>query len=228
LRLITDSLSPLPAPRFRLGVYVFESAEILDFAAPYSVFSVAGNLNPGLEVVVLGESGDPVAARSGFTVVPARSLENAGALDALLLPGGPGSRIEMHNDRLRRFISGLPSRTLLASVCSGSLILGRMGFLDGLTATSRKEPDPGSFSFSRTSLVDLLLEVAPRVRVSHARLVDCGRVITSGGAAAGLDIGLHLLRRAGHGDSFVSEVARVMDYTLGYEIYLGDVERCCS
>lgn len=214
--------------RFRLGVYVFEQAEVLDFAAPYGVFSVAASLDPGLEVFVLGESAGPVAARSGFTVLPARSLENAGALDALLLPGGPGSRREMHNERLRRFISHLPSRTLLASVCSGSLILGRMGFLDGLTATSRKEPDPGSFSFSRTSLVDQLSAVAPRARLSRARLVDCGRIITSGGAAAGLDMGLHLLRRAGQDDSFVSEVARIMDYTLGYEIYLGDVELCCS
>lgn len=215
-------------PRFRLGVYVFEQAEVLDFAAPYGVFSVAGNLNPGLEVLVLAESDEPVTARSGFTVVPARSLENAGALDALLLPGGPGSRREMHNARLHRFISRLPSETILASVCSGALILGRMGFLNGLTATSRKEPDPGTFSFSRASLVDLLSEVAPGVRLSRARLVDCGRIITSGGMAAGLDMGLHLLRRAGHDDSFVSEVARVMDYTLGYEIYLGDVERCCS
>jgi len=113
-------------PRFRLGVYVFEQAEILDFAAPYGVFSVAGNLNPGLEVVALGESGDPVTARSGFKVVPARSLEDAGALDALLLPGGPGSRREMHNERLLHFISGLPAHTLLASVCSGALILGHM------------------------------------------------------------------------------------------------------
>jgi len=215
-------------PRFRLGVYVFEEAEILDFAAPCGVFSVAGRMDPGLEVVVLAESGAPVVTRSGFKVVPALSLEDAGALDAFLLPGGPGARREMHNERLRGFISRLPPDTLLASVCSGALILGRMGLLDGLRATSRKEPDPGSFSFSRTSLVDVLSEVAPRARLSRARLVDCGRVITSGGAAAGLDMGLHLLRRAGHGDSFVSEVARVMDYTLGYEIYLGDVELCHS
>jgi transcriptional regulator GlxA family with amidase domain len=215
-------------PRFRLGVYVFEEAEVLDFAAPYGVFSVARRLNPGLEAVVLGESRDPVTARSGFTVVPARRLEEAGILDALLLPGGPGARREMLNPRLHRFIAALPPHTLLASVCSGALILGHMGFLDGLRATSRKEPDPGSFSFARTSLADVLSEVAPRARLSRARLVDCGRIITSGGAAAGLDMGLHLLRRAGHGDSFVSEVARVMDYTLGYEIYLEDVELCHS
>jgi transcriptional regulator GlxA family with amidase domain len=213
-------------PFFRLGVYVFEQAEILDFAAPYGVFSVAAQLNPRLEVVVLGESRDPVTARSGFKVVPARTLEDAGDLDALLLPGGPGSRREMHNLRLQRFIRGLPSPTILASVCSGSLILGEMGLLDGRSATSNKERNPGGLSFSRSSPADLLSEVAPLAHISRARLVDCGRVITSGGPAAGLDMGLHLLRRAGHDDSFVSEVARAMDYTLAYEMYLSDVELC--
>jgi transcriptional regulator GlxA family with amidase domain len=214
--------------RFRLGVYVYDQAEILDFAAPYAVFSVAATMNAGLEVLVVGDTGRPVTARSGFTVVPARSLEHAGPLDALLLPGGPGSRREMHNERLRHFISELPPNTLLASVCSGALILGQMGFLDGLTATSRKEPDPETFPYSHSSLVDVLSQVAPRTSLSRARLVDCGRVITSGGMAAGLDMGLHLLRRAGQDDSFVSEIARMMDYTLGYEIYLGDVELCCT
>lgn len=213
-------------PRFRLGVYVFDQAGVLDFAAPYGVFSVARQLDPGLEVVVLGQSRDAVTAASGLTVLPAAGLQDARALDALLLPGGPGSRREMLNSRLHQFISRLPARTLLASVCSGALILGRMGLLDGLRATSSKEPGPEGFSFSRTSLSDLLSEVAPRARLSRARLVDCGRVITAGGAAAGLDLGFHLLRRAGHDDSFVSEVARLMDYTLGYEIYLEDVELC--
>jgi len=213
-------------PRFRVGVYVFDQAEILDFAAPYGVFSVAADMNPRLEVALVSETGEPVMARAGFTVVAGRSLEDVGELDAFLLPGGPGSRREMHNDRLRRFLTGLPPGTVLASVCSGALILGRMGFLDGLAATSRKEPATESFSFSRSSFFDLLSEIAPRTRLSRARLVDCGRIITAGGAAAGLDMGLHLLRRAGHDDSFVSEVARVMDYTLAYELYLEDVEEC--
>ncbi len=215
------------AATFRLGIYVFEQAEILDFAAPYGVFSVAGQMDPGLDIVLLGETGHPVATKPGFVVAPASSLESAGALNALLFPGGPGSRREMDNERLHGFVRSLPPQTLLASVCSGALILGRMGLLDGLTATTRKEPDPAALSFSRAAVADLLSEVAPHARVSGARIVDCGRVITAGGMAAGLDMGLHLLRRAGHGESFVSEVARVMDYTLGYEIYLGDVERCC-
>jgi transcriptional regulator GlxA family with amidase domain len=214
-------------PRFRLGVYVFEQAEILDFAGPCGVFSIAAHLNPQLEVALVGESLSPVETGPGFTVVPTLSLEDAGRLDALLLPGGPGSRREMHNERLHRFISRLPSQTLLASVCSGALILGQMGLLDGLIATSRKEPDPGAFSFSRTSLLDELSEVAPRATVRSARLVDTGRVITSGGSAAGLDLGFHLLRRAGHGEAFVSEVARMMDYTLCYETYLTDALAPC-
>ena len=67
--------------------------------------------------------------------------------------------------------------------------------------------------------------MAPAVYSSRARLVDSGRILTSGGAAAGLDMGLHLLRRAGRDEAFVSEVARLMDYTIGYEMYVDDIER---
>jgi transcriptional regulator GlxA family with amidase domain len=214
-----------PSPRFRLGVYVFEAAELLDFAGPCGVFSMAAQFNPWLEVTLIGSSLRPVRTRTGFTVLPACSLEDAGLLDAFLLPGGLGARRERLNESLHRFIAGLPERTLLATVCSGALILGQMGLLDGLAATSRREADPDDFSFSRTTPLDELARLAPRASLSTARIVDNGRIITAAGAAAGLDLGFHLLRRAGHSDAFVSEVARVMDYTLCYETYLEDLER---
>ena len=215
-----------PDRRFRLGVYVFQEAEILDFGAPYGVFSIAAGLAPGLEVFVLGESLRPIEVSAGLKVMPSYSLEDPPRIDALLLPGGLGVRREMTSEPLRLFIMGLPGDCILASVCSGSLILGRMGLLDGILATTRKEPDRGALSSSQSSMLTALEDVAPRSRISHARLVDCGRIITAGGASAGLELGLHLLRRAGHDESFVAEVARVMDYTVGYEMYVGDLEQC--
>jgi transcriptional regulator GlxA family with amidase domain len=212
-------------PRFRLGVYIFDRAEFLDLAGPSGVFSLAAHYNPSLEVALLAESYEPVQVRVGLSVLPSCTLDEPGQIDALVLPGGMGSRREMHNPRLHRFIRALPPATLLASVCSGALILGEMGLLDGLVATCRKEPDPNEFSFARATLLDELARVAPRASLSRARVVDNGRIITSGGAASGLDLGFHLLRRAGHSEAFVSEVARVMDYTLCHEMYLADVER---
>jgi transcriptional regulator GlxA family with amidase domain len=60
--------------------------------------------------------------------------------------------------------------------------------------------------------------------VSRARVVDAGRIITAGGITSGMEMGFHLLRRAGYDDGFVAEVARVMEYTSAYALYRDDVE----
>ena len=126
---------------FRLGIYVFKDAEIVDFAAPYGVFSVARRYDPELDVFMIADALRPVQAQAGFTVMPNYSFADQPAMDAFLIPGGFGTRQEMHNRRLFAFINGLPDSTLLTSVCTGSWIYARMGVLDGLPATNRKEPD---------------------------------------------------------------------------------------
>ena len=62
-------------------------------------------------------------------------------MDAFLIPGGYGTRQELHNGRLHEYVRALPQSTLLTSVCTGSWVYGKMGLLDGLLATNRKEPD---------------------------------------------------------------------------------------
>jgi transcriptional regulator GlxA family with amidase domain len=54
--------------------------------------------------------------------------------------------------------------------------------------------------------------------------VDAGRIVTAGGIASGMEMGFHLLRRAGYGEDFVAEVARVMEYSAAYELYREDRE----
>src|SRR5260221_8600019 len=73
---------------FRLGVYVFKDAEIIDFAAPYGVFSVARRFDPELDVFLIADSMRPVQAQAGFTVLPNYSFSDYPAMDAFLLPGG--------------------------------------------------------------------------------------------------------------------------------------------
>src|SRR5216683_2162601 len=121
-------------------------------------------------------------------------------MDAFLIPGGYGTRQEMHNGRLHEFIRSLPESCLLTSVCTGSWIYGKMGLLDRLA------------------------DIAPKARISRARVVDAGRIVTAGGIASGMEMGFHLLRRAGHDEQFISEVARVMEYAKAYELYRNDRE----
>ncbi len=209
-------------PGFRLGVYVFKDAEIVDYAAPYGVFSVARRLDPSLDAFLIAESQRPVQTQAGFTVLPNYAFADDAAMDAFLIPGGFGARQETYNANLHAFIRRLPEATLLTSVCTGSWIYGEMGLLDGLTATNRKEPDRLEASQHGQVPIDRLAEIAPKATISRARLVDAGRIITAGGIASGMVMGFYLLERAGYDDEFIRDVARVMEYTEAYELYRSD------
>ena len=207
---------------FRLGVYVFKDAEIVDFAAPYGVFSVARRNDPSLDVFLVAETLRAVQAQAGFTVLPNYGFADAPVMDAFLIPGGAGTRPETYNGGLHRFIRSLPETCLLTSVCTGSWIYAEMGLLDGLPATNRKEPDRMEAASGGKVPIDRLAEMAPAVQISRARVVDAGRMITAGGIASGMEMGFHLLRRAGHDETFVSDVARIMEYSAAYELYRDD------
>ena len=145
-------------------------------------------------------------------------------MDAFLIPGGFGTRQEMYNRRLHEFIASLPGACLLTSVCTGSWVYARMGLLDGLPATNRKEPDRVESGPAGKVPIDRLAEIAPACRVSRARVVDAGRIVTAGGITSGMEMGFHLLRRAGYDEAFVADVARVMEYSAAYEVYRDDLE----
>jgi transcriptional regulator GlxA family with amidase domain len=209
---------------FRLGIYVFEDAEVVDFAAPYGVFSVARRYDPALDVFLVAETLRPVQAQAGFTVLPNYDFASRPAMNAFLIPGGTGTRPETYNTRLHEFIRGLPDATLLISVCTGSWILGQMGLLDGLPATSRKEGDRSESQPPGMVPIDRLASLAPACKVSRARVVDAGRIITAAGISAGMEMGFHLLRRAGYDEAFIDDVARVMEYGKAYQVYRDDRE----
>lgn len=209
---------------FRLGIYVFKDAEIVDYAAPYGVLSVARRLDPELEAFLVADSLRPVQTQAGFTVLPNYSFGEEPDMDAFLIPGGFGTRQEMYNGRLHRYIRSLPESCLLTSVCTGSWVYGNMGLLDGIAATNRKEPDRLEASKMGKVPIDRLSEIAPACRISRARVVDSGRIITAGGIASGMELGFHLLRRAGYEESFLSEVARIMEYHQAYDGYRSDIE----
>jgi transcriptional regulator GlxA family with amidase domain len=215
-------------PGFRLGIYVFKDAEIVDFAAPFGVFSVARRFDPELDAFLIADSLRPVQTQAGFTVLPNYSFQDTPAMDAFLIPGGFGTRQELHNRRLHDYVASLPGSTLLTSVCTGSWVYGKMGLLDGLPATNRKEPDRVESSPAGMVPIDRLAKIAPAARISRARVVDAGRIITAGGIASGMEMGFHLLRRAGYSEEFVAEVARVMEYQRAYELYRSDVDLSAS
>ena len=87
---------------FRLGIYVFKDAEIVDFTAPYGVFSVARWYDPEIDVFLIANANRPVQAQAGFTVIPNYSFNDAPSMDAFLIPGW----IRRHNAELVASLRG--------------------------------------------------------------------------------------------------------------------------
>lgn len=202
----------------RIGIYIFHGAEVVDWAAPYGVMAVARRLDPEIDVFLVGDSLQPIVGTGNLMTLPKYSLDQHPSMTAFVIPGGIGTRTEITNGRLIEFVKGLPEPTLLATVCTGSWVLGIAGLLDGLPATSRKEGDPSE----KIVPLDRLKQYAPRVELSRARIVDTGRIITAGGISSGMEMGFYLLERHGYDNRFVSEVARIMEYGKQWEMMRAD------
>jgi transcriptional regulator GlxA family with amidase domain len=170
-----------------VGILVFQDVEVLDFCGPFEVFSVTGRqIAPEtFKVFTVGNVPGPVLARNGLSVNPEYTLGDAPPIDLLLIPGGKGTRPLMHDVPLLEWISQrAASAELVLSVCTGALLLAKAGLLAGLSATTHH------------GAIGLLREVATGHTVrDDVRYVDNGRVITSAGVAAGIDMSFHVVDR---------------------------------
>ncbi len=102
---------------------------------------------------------------------------------------------------MHEFLHSLPQQTMLTASVPARGSTGRWGLVDGLPATSRKEPDRLDSRALGKVPIDRLADFAPACRSSRARIVDAGRMITTGGITSGMEMGLHLLRRTGYARS---------------------------
>jgi transcriptional regulator GlxA family with amidase domain len=134
-------------------------------------------------------------------VVPDFGLDECPALDILVLPGGWGTRQAMKNERLLAWILGRSQKVeTLASVCTGSLLLGAAGLLDGKRATTHWR------------VLDWMQELFPRTTVDkRLHVVEDGHLITSAGISAGIDMALKVVVRY-FGETVARATAKYMEY----------------
>jgi transcriptional regulator GlxA family with amidase domain len=186
-----------------LAILLFENVELLDFCGPFEVFSVTGQgtFPAPFNVYAVAEDIAPILTVNGLSVHPAHTLAQCPRPDILLIPGGNGTRKQMHNAALLDWIFQTAKQAeLLLSVCTGALLLGKAGLLDGLSATTHH------------SALDLLKEVAPKAIVhDDKRIVDNGSVVLAAGISAGIDMSLHVVRRL-LGPQVAAETAGYMEY----------------
>jgi transcriptional regulator GlxA family with amidase domain len=173
--------------RRNVAIMVFDDVEVLDFAGPFEVFAVTDELRSreAFNVYTVAPRPGAVRARNGLTVVPDFALGDCPAPHVLVVPGGLGTRPLLGNSVILEWIRARSrGAEVTMSVCTGSLLLGKAGLLDGLRATTHH------------LAIDLLREVAPGAIVDPGvRYHDNGGIITSAGVSAGIDCSLYLVGR---------------------------------
>lgn len=192
-----------------VGILIFDEVELLDMAGPYEVFTTAarvhGRSQPAgtpllFNVFTLARSAAPVQARAGLRLQPDCTLDDHPPLDCAIVPGGVVDA-ELGQAALMDWIDAQAgSARLLASVCTGALLLAQAGVLDGLEATTHWED------------VEALRALRPGLRVLEGRRwVDAGRIVSSAGISAGIDMSLHLVERL-QGRELALRTARQMEF----------------
>ncbi|WP_103380481.1 GlxA family transcriptional regulator [Pseudonocardia dioxanivorans] len=192
-------------PAHRIVVPLFDGIQPLDVTGPYEVFMGATewlrvrDRAPGYRVVLVGADGAPVRAESGMRLLADEQLPAPGRVDTLLVPGGRGARTTPADDSLVTWIrAAAPRAERVLSVCTGAFLLARAGLLAGHTVTTH-------WRYARA-----LAAVDPAVEV-HADAIHLrsGRVWTSAGVTAGIDLALAVVE-ADHGPDVAQAVAREM------------------
>jgi transcriptional regulator GlxA family with amidase domain len=184
-----------------VAILLFNNVELLDFAGPFEVFSVAGRKG-AFDVQTVAETMVPIRTRGGLTVTPDASLDATPKADVLVIPGGQGARMAMQREAVLNWVrTGATTAEVVLSVCTGAFILARAGLLSGCTVTTHH------------SVLDRLTELAPEATVvDDQRFIDNGTIVTAAGISAGIDAALHVVGRL-CGSAHAAATARHMEYT---------------
>jgi putative intracellular protease/amidase len=179
-----------------ITIPLYDRFTALDAVGPYEVLSRL----PGAEVTFVAEEAGPVRTDTrALTLVAERALTDVDACDVVVVPGGPGTREMLEPQPLHDWLRAIDATTQwTTSVCTGALLLGAAGLLDGLDATTH------------WSALDTLASLG--ARPTDRRVVPQGKVVTAAGVSAGIDMALWLAAQIA-GD----EVAKAIQLGIEYD-----------
>ena len=192
-----------------VGIFIYHDVEVLDFAGPFEVFNVANSVSQAklFNVYLVAETEKVIFANGNFKVLPDYDFAEMPDADILLIPGGPGRKQQMHQVPVLNWIKHEANQaSLLLSVCTGAFILGNAGLLNHSGATTHYD------SYQEFE------EAFPKIRlIRDVKYADQGKVITSGGITAGIDMCIRVIERI-HGTSLARDVARRMEYEMDWQV----------
>ncbi|HEX2947652.1 MAG TPA: DJ-1/PfpI family protein [Clostridia bacterium] len=188
---------------YNVGILLFDDIELLDFAGPFEVFSVTSELNNYelFNVFTVARNCEEKRSVNGLKNIPDYNFGNHPGIDILVIPGGVGSKTEMMKEDVLEWIyRNYSSSNITMSVCSGARFLGKLGLLDGLECTTHHE------------VMEHLKEIAPKAIInSTKRFTDNGRICTSAGISAGIDLSLHIVEKL-YGIEVAGKTRAYMEY----------------
>ncbi len=187
----------------QIGIALFEGVEELDWAGPWEVLAAWSRYFPDddVRVCTLAPGDGPVTCAKGARVLADHTWDDHPVLDVLVYPGGEGTRRQLEDKKVLRWVQARAHEArLVASVCTGALVLARAGLLDGRPATTHWA------SLDQLGGLGNDVEVRPDTRV-----VDDGDVVTAAGVSAGIDMALHLVARFA-GQERARQVQKIIEY----------------
>ena len=171
----------------RIGILLFDGVELLDFAGPMQVLSSAAYVDEQLieSIKTIGLTPEISVSKTTLKIQVDELLQNVESLDLLVIPGGFGTREIVKNEGYLNALSPLVKQSeVVASVCTGSLVLAKLGVLGGLRATTH------------FAAVDLMAKLDPTITIGRSkRYYDNGKYVIAEGVSAGIDMSFHLLER---------------------------------
>jgi transcriptional regulator GlxA family with amidase domain len=179
----------------RIAILLFEKLAAQDAIGPYEVFRCV----PGWEIHFTGLRAGEVRSEGGLGLTVDKTLDQATEADLVLVPGGRGVDALLEDEAVLSWLREIDATTKwTTSVCTGALLLGAAGLLEGKRATS-----------NWLALGDLAKYGADPV---GGRWVEDGKIVTAAGVTAGIDMALHLVgREAG------PEVAQAVQLGIEYD-----------
>ena len=191
-----------------IGVLIYEGVEPIDIGGTVGVVSMARRVLPAVAAIVIAREAGPVKLAGGLTVLADYGIDTAPACDVVIVCGGPGWPQAAADEAILTHLRKQdPQR--LASVCTGAMILGAAGVLNGRRATTRRH----AVGAETASPLELLGR-SGAVKTTVATVVDAG-IVTGGGVSLAIDATLYLLGRL-YGEDAAQEIARVTEYDRAY------------
>jgi transcriptional regulator GlxA family with amidase domain len=191
----------------QIAIPLFDGFTALDAVGPYEVLSRP----PGWEVAfVAAEPGPKRTDNDALSLIADTPLTDVPQPDIVVVPGGGGTRSQAHEELVTWIRSAHEHSKWTTSVCTGSLLLGRAGVLDGLRATSH------------WMFLESLREYG--AEPTGERVVEEGKVITAAGVSSGIDMGLRLLQIE-LGDEMAQAVQLSIEYDPQPPVDAGSPEK---